>query len=198
MRNLWLVTCLTLAPLTLGCDVEQTREGELPDIDIEANAGRLPAFDVDWADVDVGTTTKMVKVPKLVVVMDEVEVEVPYMDFDMPGGSDKEEQTITVEMEVEGENHDLYIDEIYGTESRLIVVSRLEPNGEALEDQRVRIADRVVINAPELDVRHYVIGTRPEGDWNRRYRFVSSRAELADTLEGTKRIYSRSRGEARP
>ena len=58
------------ATLTLtGCRVEKTQEGSLPDVDVEGETN-LPAYDVDAADIDVGTT--------------ETNVTVPTVDVDMP------------------------------------------------------------------------------------------------------------------
>lgn len=188
------ILCAVALVGVAGCDVEQTREAEMPevDVDVETEPGQMPAYDVDWADVNVGTTTKTVTVPKLVVVTEEVEVEVPYIDVSMPGEDPAEyrERTITVEIELEGEAHELDIQQIYGTGERLIVVSRLEPTGQDLGDERIRVSDRVVVNTPDLDVRHYIIGDRPEGDWNTQYEFVSSRAEIEAELAEAQRIYS--------
>jgi hypothetical protein len=50
-----------------ACAVEQTEEGEMPDVDVEA--GELPEYDVDAADVDVGTDTTQVIVPDVDVKM---------------------------------------------------------------------------------------------------------------------------------
>ena len=58
----------TLALSLAACDVEQTEEAELPDVEVEG--GNLPEFDVDVADVEVGS--------------EEVEVEVPTVDVEMP------------------------------------------------------------------------------------------------------------------
>lgn len=192
MRNSIVTACMALALFGLGCDVEQTREAELPevDVDVDAESGQLPAFDVDWADIDVGTTTKTVKIPKVVVVMEEEEVEIPYIDLDMPDDTEKRERTVSVEIEVEGEEHEIDIEEIYAKGDGLIVVSRLQPTGQALDDQKIRVSDRVVINAADLDVRHYIVGSRPDGDWNSQYAFVDSRTELEDELEGATLIYS--------
>jgi hypothetical protein len=44
-----------------ACTVEQTEEGEAPDVDVEA--GKLPEYDVDAADVDVNVDTAKVLVP---------------------------------------------------------------------------------------------------------------------------------------
>ncbi|NNC82887.1 MAG: hypothetical protein HKN79_04855, partial [Flavobacteriales bacterium] len=65
-----------------SCDVDQTRETRLPDVDVDVDAdleeGQLPAFDVDWADIDVGTRSETFKIPKVVVVMEEEELDIPY------------------------------------------------------------------------------------------------------------------------
>lgn len=66
---------LIVAPLFVvgmaACDVEQTEEGEVPDVDVEG--GQVPEYDVDAADVEVGTDTATVTVP-------DVDVESPDAD----------------------------------------------------------------------------------------------------------------------
>jgi len=56
---------LILAPLfafgLAACNVDQTEEGEMPDVDVEG--GQVPEYDVDAADVDVGTDTQTVVTP---------------------------------------------------------------------------------------------------------------------------------------
>lgn len=59
-----------IAPLAIGlaaCDVDQTREAELPDVDVKG--GQVPEFDVETADVDVGTEKKTIEVPDVDVTM---------------------------------------------------------------------------------------------------------------------------------
>lgn len=51
-----------------GCDVEQTDEGSLPDVDVEG--GNMPEYDVEGPDIDVGTDTTTVVVP-------DIDVDVP-------------------------------------------------------------------------------------------------------------------------
>lgn len=53
-----------------GCSVEQTEQGEMPEVSVEG--GNLPEFDVEGPDVDVGTETR--------------QVEVPTVDVDLPDG----------------------------------------------------------------------------------------------------------------
>lgn len=77
------------ALLTTACDINQTREAELPDVDVSAESGqlpeyevvktqdgempsmdvdveggKLPAYDVETADIQVETKTVEVEVPK--------------------------------------------------------------------------------------------------------------------------------------
>jgi hypothetical protein len=59
-------SCLALA----ACDVDQTQEGELPDVDVNATGGELPEYNVEGPDVDVGTENQVVEVPT-------VDVDVP-------------------------------------------------------------------------------------------------------------------------
>ena len=73
-------TALVLTAATLGlaaCDVDQTEEAELPDVDVEG--GNMPEFDVETADVDVGS--------------EEVTVDVPTVDVDMPDDAEGEPVT---------------------------------------------------------------------------------------------------------
>jgi hypothetical protein len=46
-----------------ACSVEQTEEGELPDVDIEA--GQMPEYDVDPVDVDVNWDTTTIRTPDI-------------------------------------------------------------------------------------------------------------------------------------
>ena len=49
-------------------DVDQTEPGKLPDVDvaIDAEAGKIPEYDVDTGEVNVGTETETVLVPEVV------------------------------------------------------------------------------------------------------------------------------------
>ncbi|WP_282780880.1 hypothetical protein [Phaeodactylibacter xiamenensis] len=172
----------TLALISLiSCDVDQTQEGEMPDVDVNVEEGEMPEYDVDWADVDVNTTTRTIEVPKVVVVMEEEQVEVPVVDVDMPN-EEKEERTIMVEAQVAETSHEIEIEGIYASKNRLIVVSELESTGQDLQKQTMRVSDQIVLNAPDLDVKHYIIGEKPRGDFNNQYTYISSKSEIADKL----------------
>lgn len=58
-----------MAVLATGCRVRQTEEGKLPDVDVSAEGGKVPEYDVDAADVDVKTEKREVTVPDVDVTM---------------------------------------------------------------------------------------------------------------------------------
>lgn len=66
-------------------EFEQTREGQLPDVDVDVSEGQLPEFDVDAPDVDVGTREEQVEVP-VGVETEERTITVPDVDVDSPDG----------------------------------------------------------------------------------------------------------------
>ena len=178
----------------VSCDIDQKREAKLPDVDVDVDTdpGQLPTFDVDWADVNVGTRTKMVKVPKVVVVMEEEEVEVPYVDVDMPDADgDKEEMTLAVEAEVTGKEHKIDIKEIVATNKNLFVFSELTELDQEIGDQKLRVSDQVVLNAPDdLNVKYIINGERPDRVFNSRYKYVKDVAAFKAGLKNAKTIYS--------
>ncbi len=68
MKRILMTTLL--APLAIGlaaCDVDQTKEGDLPEVDVKG--GQMPEFDVETADVDVTTKKTTVEVPDVDVTM---------------------------------------------------------------------------------------------------------------------------------
>lgn len=46
-----------------ACDVDQTEEGEMPEVNVEG--GNLPEYDVDAPEVEIGTEERTVEVPTL-------------------------------------------------------------------------------------------------------------------------------------
>lgn len=192
--NTFVFFTIVLLAVFSSCDVDQTKKAKLPevDIDIDTKSGQMPAFEVDWADVDVGTRTETITVPKVVVVMEEVEVEIPYVDVDLPNESDKRELTIQVEAEVSEKMHKIEIQEVYATGKKLYVISKLESTGQNLGDnKKVHISDRLILNAPDLDVKHYVIGKQPAGRFNNQYDYIASKSAIAGKLKKGKAIYKK-------
>lgn len=84
MTTLMLALALIMAPLLTGCEIEQTREGEMPEVDIDAKEGQLPQYDVDPAEVEIGTEEKTIEVPDIDVDTEEREITVPDVDVQMP------------------------------------------------------------------------------------------------------------------
>lgn len=62
MRKFLIATLTSAAALGLAaCDVEQTEEGDMPEVNVEG--GNMPEYDVDTADVNVETEERTVEVP---------------------------------------------------------------------------------------------------------------------------------------
>ncbi|MEJ2602539.1 MAG: hypothetical protein P8172_04495 [Gammaproteobacteria bacterium] len=75
----------------------------------------------------------------------------------MPDDGEGTERSIVVEIEATGTKPDLEIESVYATERRLFVVSELEEADTRLEGERVRFSDRLMLHAPDLEVRHIII-----------------------------------------
>ena len=57
--------------LALGaCDVDQTKNAQLPEVDVNVTGGQAPEFNVTGPEVSVGTENKTIQVP-------DVDVKVP-------------------------------------------------------------------------------------------------------------------------
>lgn len=73
-----------------GCEVDKTADGELPDVDIDVDGGKLPEYDIRGPEVSVGTEEKTIEVPDVDVDVDmeEKKVTVPDVDIDLPENKD--------------------------------------------------------------------------------------------------------------
>lgn len=82
--NLWLTMLLvpTALGLALGCDVDQTREGKAPEVEVKE--GQLPEYDVDTPEINIRTKKREVEVPEVNVNMKKRTIEVPEVDVQMP------------------------------------------------------------------------------------------------------------------
>ena len=65
IRNLIWVPALGALVTAGACSVEQTREGEAPEVNVEG--GQAPAYDVDAPDVTVTQDTQQVVTPDIEV-----------------------------------------------------------------------------------------------------------------------------------
>ena len=92
-RAMLLATCLVGGMFALtGCEVRQTEEGKMPDVDVDVDVeeGNLPKYDVDAPDVDVDIEPRDVTVPDVDVDVDLEKKEVPLPDVDVHPADDKE------------------------------------------------------------------------------------------------------------
>lgn len=46
-----------------GCDVDKTKDGNMPDVDVNVSGGELPEYNVEGPSVSVGTENRVVQVP---------------------------------------------------------------------------------------------------------------------------------------
>jgi uncharacterized lipoprotein len=53
-----------------ACDVDQTKNAQLPDVDVNVTGGQAPEFNVTGPEVNVGMENKTIQVP-------DVDVKVP-------------------------------------------------------------------------------------------------------------------------
>ena len=52
------------ACIALGaCEVKQTENGQMPDVDVNVSGGQLPEYNVQGPEVQVGTENRTVEVP---------------------------------------------------------------------------------------------------------------------------------------
>ncbi|NJO44634.1 MAG: hypothetical protein HC835_02785 [Oscillatoriales cyanobacterium RM2_1_1] len=186
-KPLILTLALFLVPLA-ACRVEQEEAGSLPDVDVSVEPGSLPEYDIQGPDVNVGVTERTVTIPKVIVVQEEETVEIPYVDVDVPG-AEREERTITTEVEVPSKGYALNIQGIHVVNNELWVVSQLEVQNPNAVQAITRVSDRVALNAPSMPVRQYVIGERPEGSFNEQYTFISDRQQIAAELDSGRQLY---------
>jgi hypothetical protein len=56
--------------------LKQTKEGDLPSVDVQAEGGQLPEFEGDSKEVVVGTTETNIEVPKVTTETEKVDVPV--------------------------------------------------------------------------------------------------------------------------
>jgi hypothetical protein len=178
-----------LAIAAAGCSAEQTQPAEAPDVDVQG--GQLPRYDVNWADVDVGTSERTVTVPVVRIERETREITVPFIDVNAPGAGDREERTISMELDVPNAGYQLSIDEVRAAEDDLWVIARLTEAQDPGAQAMTRVSDHVVVNVPEdLDVRKVVVGERPTGVYNQQYQFVESMDALEQRVpQGARVLY---------
>lgn len=88
LKSAALVVALGSVLTLSACNVEKTQEGEMPDVDVSAEGGQLPAYDVETPDVDVNTKQAEMTVPDVDVNSKDVTVPVPDVDVTLPQEND--------------------------------------------------------------------------------------------------------------
>ncbi|HIC30556.1 MAG TPA: hypothetical protein EYO76_01435 [Flavobacteriaceae bacterium] len=191
MKKLTVLLLASTFALT-SCNIDKKGKTELPEVDMDVSVkeGNLPELEVDWADVNVGTKTEMVKIPKVQVIMEEEEVEVPYINVDMPD-EDSVERTLFVEAEVVETEYELNIEEIRANNKKLYVIAELNKLNTDLGDEVLRVQDQVQLNAPDLDVKYYIIGDKNERGFNSRYTYKKSMSGLPEAVKEAQVIYNK-------
>ncbi len=191
LKKLFPLTVLLLILPLAACRVEQEETGSLPDVDVDVEPGSLPEYDIQGPDVDIGVTERTVTVPRVTVVQVEETVEVPYVDISVPN-AEPVERTINPEVEVPSDGYDLTIQSVYAVNDELWVVSQLEETDPNAPQTDVYVSDQIVINAPDMAIRHYIVGEQPESSFNSQYTFIDSRDQIASQLESGRQIYDRT------
>ncbi len=71
-----------LAMSMVACSVEKTEEGSLPEVSVEG--GNLPEYDVETADVEVGTQTTTITTPDIDISTQTTTITTPDVNITMP------------------------------------------------------------------------------------------------------------------
>ena len=187
------VSCLSFV-MVIGCAVDQTQEARAPDVDVEVDAGRWPQYKVNWADIDVGTSERTITVPVVRIEKETRKITVPFIDINLPGARERDEQAISIDVDVPHAGYELQITEVRASGDDLWVIGTLRETGTRAAQVLTRLSDRVVINAPEdLDIRRVVVGERPASADNEHLRFIESMDDLDRVIpDGARLLYRRN------
>lgn len=104
-----------------------------------------------------------------------------------------EPRTLSVEVTVPDPAWKVTIEEVYLSDDRILVVSRLARDPEVMAPQVIsKATDSVRISAPNLPVEHYIIGRTFR--WAQEpHHFIDDQARMKEIVEGkfAERIYRR-------
>jgi hypothetical protein len=172
--------------------VDQTQGARAPEVDIEVDPGRWPEYDVDWAEIDIGTSERTITVPVLRIEKETRQISVPYIDINPPGARDRDERVLSIDVDVPHSGYEVQIVEVRASGDALWVLGQLRETATPSKEMRTRVSDRVMINAPsDLDVRTIVVGQQPDG--NDHLRFVDSMDAVNQMIpEGARVLYRRN------
>ncbi|MFP4123449.1 hypothetical protein [Coleofasciculus sp.] len=83
-RPLLLLPLALLLVVSTGCRVEKEQAGEEPDVDVNVEPGKMPEYEVEGPDVEVGTEEKEITVPEVEVTQEEKTITAPDVDVQPP------------------------------------------------------------------------------------------------------------------
>ncbi|MFP4101604.1 hypothetical protein [Coleofasciculus sp.] len=83
-RSLLLLPLALLLVVSTGCRVEKEQAGEEPDVDVNVEPGKMPEYEVEGPDVEVGTEEKEITVPEVEVTQEEKTITAPDVDVQPP------------------------------------------------------------------------------------------------------------------
>jgi hypothetical protein len=127
----------------------------------------------------------------VVIVMEEEEVEVPFIDVEMPDDNDdteREERSIVIEAEVTDNEHEISIREIWASNNNLYVISELMATDQTIGDKKMRVSDQITLKARDLNVKHFIVGERPDRVFNTQHTYVKNMEALKSKIEGDYKV----------
>ena len=88
-----LVLAVLVAAFAFGfINIDQVKTAKLPDVQVEATGGQAPAFDVETADINVGTKEESVAVPTVEVGTKDTSVTLPTVSVDKVGDANRSDK----------------------------------------------------------------------------------------------------------
>lgn len=90
-RPVLLLPLALLLVVSTGCRVEKEQAGEAPEVDVNVEPGKLPEYEVEGPEVDVGTQEKTITVPEVEVTQEEKTITAPDVDIQLPTDEDSPE-----------------------------------------------------------------------------------------------------------
>lgn len=175
--------------------VVQTQEGEMPEVDIDAEAGNWPEYDIDWADVDAGLATTTVTVPEVNITYEEEEVTVPYVNIDWPGEEETERQVVNIAVRTPNDGYEAKIEEIHLLDGTLHILARVEAGDDQSTASGIRPMqeDMAVMDAPaDVEKQIYVYGDLSDVAMPASYEKIDSPRAFREQTRDGERIYPRS------
>ena len=108
-----------------------------------------------------------------------------------------QDSTVSVQLGVPDGGWKIRIDQVYQTPTHLLAVSKLERSPGPAIQVISQVKDTVKVKAPELPVRHYVLGKTWNWTNKEAYAFLSGPKELSKEIAGAKLVFQ-AKAKAKP